>query len=214
MRAGLVAIDAARYEALAAARDRRDLRVGVDPAARDRIAALQVAQRCAPEFGRAGHGRVAVPQVGVGGDGLGQPGRRRILRLAHRHVDRRQLRIGRDAGEPFVQPPKRGIETRDALVQQWVHRPAPPARQSDARAEPGPVVSTAQHAGNPADREENEVGEHDVRNISDPRRPESVRSRSAAGSSVPEIMRPSTRCGTTQVPSCSHRYANREEQPQ
>ncbi len=109
-------------QALATARDRRDLRIGIDPAARGRIAALEIALRRAAELGRADRRRVAIPQMGVRRDGLGEQWRGRILRLAHGHADRRQSRIGCDVREQLVQPAKRRIEARDALVQQRVHR--------------------------------------------------------------------------------------------
>ena len=98
------------------------MRIGIDPASRGRITAFEVPARRATELGRADRRRVAIPQMGVRRDRLGEERRRRILRLADGHADRRQSRIGCDVREQLVQPAKRRIEARDALVQQRAHR--------------------------------------------------------------------------------------------
>jgi hypothetical protein len=61
--------------------------------------------------------------MGMRGDRSARSERWRILRFAHRHDDRRQLGIGRDAREQFVEAAKRRIELRNALVQQRLHHP-------------------------------------------------------------------------------------------
>ena len=133
-------------KAFAGARHRRDLSVGIDPAARRGVAPMQVPQRRPPELGRADGGGIAVPEVRMGRHRFGQERRRRVLRLAHRHDDRRQFRIGHDAREQFVEPAKRRIELGDALVQ-------PRGHYRSLRSWPWPAEYGRSPDGNPGRRD-------------------------------------------------------------
>ena len=96
-------------DAFLAARRRMDMPVGVEQAGRQPVAPGQPLADRQVEVGQALVGRIAVPAVDLVVDDLAREGGHRALRLADRHVDRRQMRRRRDRSQKSVQPREREI---------------------------------------------------------------------------------------------------------
>ncbi len=118
-------------QAFLGAGDRQDVALGGDHARRQPIAPRQPLRHRRAVAGRAVHGGIAVPEMGVLGDHALDEMRRRVLGIAHRHHDRRGVgarRLGRQQlsqlGEGVI---AEAIETRIVL-----HADRPPEEHAAA----------------------------------------------------------------------------------